>query len=129
MESLKDKQSLAYTKIDPYNFTKALPLDEAKPPKEPGVYLFKIDETVKYIGAANNLQDRVNYGHPMAKELFSQANRNPDRLKVSWHESDSRSAADRVETFLILRFKGRTLNKQKTTEHWDTYRKKAENKY
>jgi excinuclease UvrABC nuclease subunit len=129
VESPKDGPTLAYTKIGPYNFTKALPLDEARPPKEPGVYLFKVDNTVKYIGAANNLQDRVNYGHPMAKRLFSEAGRDPDRLKVSWHESESRSAANTVETFLIQRFQGRTLNQQKTTEHWKTYKKNPENRY
>jgi hypothetical protein len=117
------------TKIGPYSFTAALPLDEAKPPKEPGVYIFKIDNVVKYIGAANNLQDRVNYGHPIAKKLFSEAGRDPDRLKAAWHVSESRGAANRVETFLILRFKGRTMNQQKTTEHWDTYKKNPENKY
>lgn len=127
METSKEVKQI--TKIGPYSFTEALPLDEAKPPKEPGVYIFKIDNVVKYIGAANNLQDRVNYGHPVAKKLFSEAGRDPDRLKAAWHVSESRGAANRVETFLILRFKGRTMNQQKTTEHWDTYKKNPENKY
>lgn len=110
-------------KIGPYRFTQAIPLDEARPPAQPGVYLLKVDNAVKYIGAANNLQKRVNYGHPKAKELLGMAGKKLERLQASWHVSQTREAAEQFESFMIARFKGRTLNQQKTTEHWKTYDK------
>jgi hypothetical protein len=110
--------------INGHPFTPAIPLDEAKPPKEAGVYIYLIRTcenggrlTIRYIGSSNNLRKRVNYQHEAAQKIFNnEIQRDPEKLYVSWHGIDDKSpkeaitAAQNLEQELIKNYVGKVLN-------------------